>query len=61
MTTRPATHAGSWYTEDPQQLSQQLDEWLDAVPDKTVPIGSISKQDGEVDIPTEGARAIIAP
>ncbi|KAF2000262.1 UPF0103-domain-containing protein [Amniculicola lignicola CBS 123094] len=61
MAIRPATHAGSWYTDDAQVLSQQLDGWLDAVPDKTVPIGSVSKQGGEVDIPTEGARAIIAP
>lgn len=27
---RPASHAGSWYSSDPQVLNQQLDSWLHA-------------------------------
>jgi predicted class III extradiol MEMO1 family dioxygenase len=61
MVTRRASHAGSWYTDDGQQLSQQLDGWLDAVPGSTTPIGAASSQQGQVAIPTPDARAIIAP
>jgi hypothetical protein len=61
MATRRATHAGSWYTDNGQLLSQQLDAWLDAVPSSTTPIGSASAQRGDVALPTPHARAIIAP
>jgi predicted class III extradiol MEMO1 family dioxygenase len=61
MATRKPSHAGSWYTANGQQLSQQLDGWLEAVPSSTTPIGSASSQQGEVSIPTPNARAIIAP
>ncbi|KAJ4374323.1 hypothetical protein N0V83_003064 [Neocucurbitaria cava] len=61
MVTRKATHAGSWYTDHGQLLSQQLDNWLGAVPGSTTPIGSASSQQGHVSIPTPNARAIIAP
>ena len=61
MVTRKATHAGSWYTDNGQLLSQQLDGWLEAVPSSTTPIGSASSQQGQVSIPTPNARAIIAP
>ncbi|KAH8726925.1 MEMO1 family [Phaeosphaeriaceae sp. PMI808] len=61
MVTRRATHAGSWYTENGQLLSQQLDGWLGAVPSSTTPIGSASSQQGQVTLPTPNARAIIAP
>jgi hypothetical protein len=61
MVTRKPSHAGSWYTANGQQLSQQLDGWLEAVPSSTTPIGSASSQQGEVSIPTPNARAIIAP
>eukprot|EP00123_Amoebidium_parasiticum_P012214 comp21198_c0_seq1/m.28795 comp21198_c0_seq1/g.28795 ORF comp21198_c0_seq1/g.28795 comp21198_c0_seq1/m.28795 type:complete len:293 (-) comp21198_c0_seq1:61-939(-) len=45
MTTRRATHAGSWYTDSPSKLSQQLTDWLaEASPPTHSP-----------------ARAIIAP
>ncbi|KAI9743661.1 MAG: hypothetical protein M1818_002977 [Claussenomyces sp. TS43310] len=51
MSTRAASHAGSWYTSRPSALSAELDGWLAQVPDiiegKSVPI--------------EGARVIIAP
>lgn len=61
MVTRKASHAGSWYTDKGQLLSQQLDAWLEAVPAFTTPIGSASSQRGQVSIPTPNARAIIAP
>jgi hypothetical protein len=61
MVTRRASHAGSWYTDNRQQLSQQLDGWLEAVPGSTTPIGSASSQQGPISIPTPNARAIIAP
>ena len=57
---RYPSHAGSWYTDDGITLSQQLDNWLSKVPSSTTPIGSVSKQ-SEVSIPTQNARAIIAP
>ncbi|CAL8576690.1 hypothetical protein XPA_002556 [Xanthoria parietina] len=52
MTTREASHAGSWYTDDGPTLSKQLQSWLDAVP---------SSIDGISPIPQPGARIIIAP
>ena len=58
---REASHAGSWYTDSKSQLSQQLDGWLNAVPPSTTPIGTVSAQNGDVSIPSQGARAIIAP
>ncbi|KAH7078675.1 MEMO1 family [Paraphoma chrysanthemicola] len=61
MVTRRPSHAGSWYTDNKQLLSQQLDGWLGAVPASTTPIGDLSSQEGEVSIPTPNARAIIAP
>ncbi|KAI8938713.1 hypothetical protein NX059_004581 [Plenodomus lindquistii] len=61
MVTRKPSHAGSWYSDSKQQLSQQLDAWLDAVPSSTTPIGTTSSQQGDVSIPTPNARAIIAP
>ncbi|KAF2818761.1 UPF0103-domain-containing protein [Ophiobolus disseminans] len=61
MVTRRPSHAGSWYTDNGQQLSRQLDSWLEAVSSSTTPIGSTSSQQGAVSIPTPNARAIIAP
>ncbi|KAL8760056.1 MAG: hypothetical protein Q9184_003438 [Pyrenodesmia sp. 2 TL-2023] len=52
MTTREASHAGSWYTDDGPTLSRQLQSWLDAVPSSIPGVGSI---------PKPGARVIIAP
>lgn len=51
MSTRPAGKAGSWYDGDPESLEEQLDEFLEAVPDAI---------DG-VSLPVTGARVIIAP
>ena len=30
MSTRRATHAGSWYLDDGKALSKELEEWLKA-------------------------------
>ncbi|KAH6615418.1 MEMO1 family [Chaetomium sp. MPI-SDFR-AT-0129] len=51
MATRPASHAGSWYEADPEELSSQLDEFLNRVP--------ATLDDSQLPIP--GARVIIAP
>lgn len=61
MVTREASHAGSWYTNKGKLLSQQLDGWLGEVPSTTTPIGTKSAEQGDVEIPTPHARAIIAP
>lgn len=52
MSVREASHAGSWYSGNRRQLSQQLDEWLDKVPDQPL-------SDGKLPIP--GARVVISP
>ncbi|KAK4124240.1 UPF0103-domain-containing protein [Parathielavia appendiculata] len=51
MGTREASHAGSWYEGDPEELSSQLDEFLDRVP--------ATLDDSSLPIP--GARVVIAP
>lgn len=51
MTTRVASHAGSWYTGNGSRLSAELDGWLAQVP---------SEIEGSR-LPIEGARIIIAP
>ncbi|KAI9708828.1 MAG: hypothetical protein M1820_003783 [Bogoriella megaspora] len=57
---RKASHAGSWYTANRQQLSNQLDGWLAQVPDDIECIGPQHQGTG-IEIPPTGARAIIAP
>lgn len=51
MSTRAASHAGSWYSSAPAKLSSELDGWLAQVPDSI---------DGSK-LPVPGARVIIAP
>lgn len=51
MTTRAATHAGSWYTANSSKLSAQLDKWL----------ADVVKESKEKELPIPGARIIIAP
>ncbi len=51
MGTREASHAGSWYEDDPEELSAQLDEFLGRVP--------ATLDDSSLPIP--GARVVIAP
>jgi len=51
MGTREASHAGSWYEDDPSELSRQLDEFLGRVPETL----------DESSLPIPGARVIIAP
>ncbi|KFY09145.1 hypothetical protein V492_05581 [Pseudogymnoascus sp. VKM F-4246] len=52
MSTRAASHAGSWYSSAPATLSNELDGWLAQVPDSI---------DGRNKLPVPGARVIIAP
>ncbi|KAI9785439.1 MAG: hypothetical protein M1816_000409 [Peltula sp. TS41687] len=52
MTTRSASHAGSWYSASKATLSSQLDQWLDQVPSSIEGVGPL---------PVSGARIIIAP
>ncbi|CZS97807.1 hypothetical protein WAI453_008842 [Rhynchosporium graminicola] len=51
MTTRSASHAGSWYSSRSSTLSNELEQWLAQVPDTI---------DG-TQLPVPGARIIIAP
>ena len=51
MTTRVASHAGSWYSSRASTLTSELDSWLSQVP---------SSIDG-TELPIPGARIIIAP
>ena len=46
MSIREADHAGSWYSDNGPQLTQQLDHWLSQVPN---------------DLPQPGSRVVIAP
>ncbi|KAL8371603.1 hypothetical protein RB595_001416 [Gaeumannomyces hyphopodioides] len=48
---RIASHAGDWYTAEPDGLEHDLDRYLDAVPE----------QINDSDLPVKGARVIIAP
>lgn len=52
MTSREASHAGSWYSDDEEVLARQLDQWLDKAPDEIEGVGKL---------PVPGARVIIAP
>jgi AmmeMemoRadiSam system protein B len=51
MGTREASHAGTWYEEDAEELSSQLDHFLDRVPANL----------DDTQLPIQGARVIIAP
>ncbi|KAJ2204909.1 hypothetical protein IW143_005436, partial [Coemansia sp. RSA 520] len=58
MTVRQATHAGSWYTDDREQLDYELQQWLDNVPEQVtevIPVGD------SCPVPVKGIRAIIGP
>ncbi|KAJ5174949.1 UPF0103/Mediator of ErbB2-driven cell motility (Memo-related) [Penicillium canariense] len=52
MASRQASHAGSWYSDNPRALTRQLDDWLAEVPESMDQVGSL---------PVPGARVIIAP
>ncbi|KAI1097878.1 UPF0103-domain-containing protein [Jackrogersella minutella] len=49
--TREASHADSWYTGDPDTLSDELDDFLSRVPDSI----------DENALPIPGAKVVIAP
>ncbi|THW29342.1 UPF0103-domain-containing protein [Aureobasidium pullulans] len=61
MSTREASHAGSWYSSSKSQLSSQLDGWLSKVDLPVKPIGQVSSQESLSTLPVPGARVIIAP
>ncbi len=52
MPSRKASHAGSWYSDSPKDLSRMLNGWLDQVPEEIEGVGKL---------PRDGARVIIAP
>ncbi|KKK19283.1 hypothetical protein P175DRAFT_0429236 [Aspergillus ochraceoroseus IBT 24754] len=52
MSSRVASHSGSWYSDDRRTLTRELDQWLAQVPDTIEGLGSL---------PVPGARVIIAP
>jgi MEMO1 family protein len=61
MSVREATHAGSWYTSSPHDLSSELDGYLAKVPDHDIKGIASHKGGSSVSYPVIGARAIIAP
>lgn len=58
--SRNASHAGSWYSADGAKLSRDLDKWLDQIPRHARGIGAVSAE-SEVELPSSGARVVIAP
>ena len=52
MGTREASHAGSWYTDDGNALSKELERNLSQVPDEIPSLGKL---------PVNGARIVISP
>ena len=52
--TRSASHAGSWYTDNPKQLNKQLTGWLNVANKTLNNNNNLKKTSG-------GAKAIIAP
>ena len=52
MTTRRASHAGTWYSADGRTLRQELDGWLSKVDHH--PVGGVGPEGG-------ATRAIIGP
>ncbi|KAJ2805793.1 hypothetical protein H4R21_001122 [Coemansia helicoidea] len=58
MTSRQATHAGSWYSSDPDTLDRELQGWLGRVPSE---VAEVVPPDGRCVVPVKGARAIIGP
>ncbi|KAK2858429.1 hypothetical protein FQN49_004743 [Arthroderma sp. PD_2] len=52
MSVRRPSHAGSWYSDNGPMLQNQIDKWMEEVPDTLDGLGSL---------PVPGARMIIAP
>jgi predicted class III extradiol MEMO1 family dioxygenase len=66
MTARVASHAGTWYSAAPKELSAELDVWLKEVgtnvKELDVGTGESAKEGLRWDtLPIPGARVIIAP
>ncbi|KAJ2864448.1 hypothetical protein GGH94_002900 [Coemansia aciculifera] len=59
MTVRKASHAGSWYTDDGEQLDSELESWLGAVPATVDTL--VTEEVEPAPLPMSGVRAIIGP
>ena len=63
--TRKASHAGSWYTDDPDELDASLSEWLQDVQPELLPTPlSVCSQHASTEslpLPVPSGRAIIGP
>ncbi|PWA02172.1 hypothetical protein BB558_001696 [Smittium angustum] len=55
---RTASHAGSWYSDNPSTLRSSLRNWLDSVPDS---LQNISPPKQNVPVPPSNTRAVIVP
>lgn len=61
MSTRRASHAGSWYSASRSELSSQLAEWFAQVPERAPSIRAAGNDSGAAALPVKGARVIIGP
>lgn len=63
--TRRASHAGSWYTDDPAELDSSLTEWLSSVDSKSLPSPldtcTLHPTASSLALPLPRCRAIIGP
>ncbi|KAJ2820025.1 hypothetical protein FBU31_005347 [Coemansia sp. 'formosensis'] len=59
MTVRKASHAGSWYTDNSEQLDSELESWLEAVPETVDTLATAAAEPAS--LPMDGVRAIIGP
>ncbi|SJX63192.1 uncharacterized protein SRS1_14016 [Sporisorium reilianum f. sp. reilianum] len=63
--TRTASHAGSWYTDDADELDAALSSWLEAVTPSSLPaplsVCERSPTTEALPLPVTGSRAIIGP
>ncbi|KAJ2740820.1 hypothetical protein GGI20_005599 [Coemansia sp. BCRC 34301] len=61
MTVRKASHAGSWYTDDREQLDSELESWLEVVPAAVSAVAATAAGENMSPLPASGVRAIIGP
>lgn len=67
MTSRAASHAGSWYSDDQAELDAQLSSWLGSVDTTQIPPAGVSAADQEAEgeedlkLPIDRVKAVIAP
>ena len=56
MSIRPATHAGSWYSNNPTKLKNQLDQFFAKARSLKTPLSGEDASNG-----IDGARILIGP